>query len=223
MHSPTRRCFLRALWASTGFLPILAGSASFAAEPARRQWLWYDSVVYQENHDPGVIVLQDRRRITVRYDVDLAWKDVDAWKPGRRLAFAFDAATGPVLVDVATGRLMPVVSGWKVHPLDAYLDRRPGKEGSTLDMVEWSAEAERMWKAEMTRIHRVLVARATPAVKARLEAAQQRWEKYREAEAALITAIDTETEGTIGRVIAAGRHLALVRNRALHLYTYQED
>lgn len=138
------------------------------------------------------------------------------------LVLAYSRETGPVLVDMATGRLLPVRSGWQRHPLDVYLDDREGREGSTADMVQWASEAAALWRQEMSRIHRFLLARASPAVRERLIDAQARWEKFEEAERAWIMAIDQEEQGTIGRIIAAGRRLALVRERALHLYTFLE-
>lgn len=216
MRLATGVCLLFVLW--------FGAQGARGAETVRREWLSRVPVVYQANHDPAVVVLGDGQRLFVNYDEagGLGWKEVNEWSPGRVLALAYAVDTGPVLVDVATGRLLPVWGGWKRHPLDMHLDDREGRDGSTLAMVEWLVGATRLWQREMARLHRVLLHRASPVVRERRIEAQARWERFERAEMALIAAIDSEEEGTIGRVQAGSRRLALVRDRALQLYPYLE-
>lgn len=65
---------------------VLAG-VSLAAD-AKSKWLVYRPVAYQESHDPSMIWLQDKTQLEVRFG-EVSFEEVDAWKPGRKLAFAY--------------------------------------------------------------------------------------------------------------------------------------
>jgi uncharacterized protein YecT (DUF1311 family) len=197
---------------------LLAGLAGRGADPAPK-WLISRPVVYAENHDPGMIWLRDGSKLEVRF-TEIPWEIVDSWKPGRPLALAYSSATGAVLVDVQTGRALPVVSGWKTHPLDEYLAGRPGREGSTLEMVEALSKEHQLWRREMERVYASLRRRLDEKQKEKLVEAQARWEHWAKTEIELIGALDDANSGTIGRVIAGSRVVSLVRERALALVGY---
>lgn len=197
---------------------LLAVLTGWGADSASK-WLISRPAVYAENHDPGMIWLRDGSKLEVRF-TEIPWEVVNTWKPGRPLAIAYSSATGPVLVDVQTGRALPVVSGWKTHPLDEYLAGRPGKEGSTLEMVEALSHEHQLWRKEMERAYASLRRRLDEKQKEKLVEAQARWEHWARTEIELIGALDDENAGTIGRVIAGGRVVRLVRERALALVGY---
>jgi uncharacterized protein YecT (DUF1311 family) len=194
---------------------VLASCAALAAD-TKGKWLVYRPVVYQENHDPSMVWLRDKTRLEVRYG-KVTFEEVDAWKPGRKLAFAYRSDTGPVLLDVQTGNTLPVVSGWSKHPLDEYLEKLDPLKGSTAEMVEAQGDAASLWKAEMTRAYQDLKSRSKPAQAKLLDAAQSRWEQFKTAELKFLHSLDDEDAGTIGTVIAASRVAALYRERALAL------
>ena len=90
---------------------------------------------------------------------------MDAWKPGRKLAFAYRSETGPVLLDLQTGHTLPVVSGWSKHPLDEYLEKLDAIRESTAEMVTMQADAAALWKKEMTRAYNDLPKRFSGALR----------------------------------------------------------
>ncbi len=194
---------------------VLTGFSALAAD-VQGKWLVYRPVVYQENHDPSMVWLQDKTQLEVRYG-KVSFEEVDAWKPGRKLAFAYRPDIGPVLLDLQTGHTLPVVSGWSKHPLDEYLEKLDAVGGSTEEMVTAQTNAAALWKAEMSRAYNDLKRRSKPAQVRRLETAQSRWEQFKEAELAFLNSLNDEDVGTIGTVTAAGRVAGLYRERALAL------
>ncbi len=193
---------------------VLAG-VSLAAD-AKGKWLVYHPVTYQENHDPSMIWLQDKTQLEVRFG-KVSFEEVDAWKPGRKLAFAYRSETGPVLLDLQTGHTLPVVSGWSKHPLDEYLEKLDAIRESTAEMVTAQTDTAALWKKEMTRAYNDLKSRSKPTQTKRLETAQSRWEQFKEAEVAFLRSLNNEDAGTIGTVVAASRVTELYRRRALEL------
>lgn len=163
-----------------------------------------------------MVWLKDKTQLEVRYD-KVTFEEVDAWKPGRKLAFAYRSDTGPVLLDLQTGHALPVVSGWSTHPLDEYLEKQEALGGSTAEMITAQVDASALWKQEMMRALADLKGRCKPAQAKRLETAQSRWEQFKEAELAFLHSLNDEDAGTIGTVTAAGRAAALYRERALAL------
>jgi uncharacterized protein YecT (DUF1311 family) len=194
---------------------ILAGVSGLAAD-AKGKWLVYRPVAYQESHDPSMIWLQDKTQLEVRFG-QVSYEEVDRWKPGRKLAFAYRSDTGPVLLDLQTGHTLPVVSGWSKHPLDEYLEKLDALEGNTAEMVTAQADAAALWKKEMTRAYNDLKSRSKPSQAKQLETAQSRWEQFKEAELAFLRSLNDEDAGTIGTVVAASRVTELYRRRALEL------
>lgn len=90
------------------------------------------------------------------------------------------------IASLATQGATAVRRPWLSHVPVVYLDGLEGKDGSTADMVDWSIKAAHHWQREMTRLHQMLLARASPEVRERLKEAQSRWEKFEEAELALM-------------------------------------
>ncbi len=147
----------------------------------------------------------------------VSFEEVNAWKPGRKLAFAYRSDTGPVLLDLQTGHTLPVVSGWSKHPLDEYLEKLDAIRKSAAEMVTAQTDTAALWKKEMTRAYNDLKSRSKPTQTKRLETAQSRWEQFKEAEVAFLRSLNDEDAGTIGTVVAASRVTELYRRRAFEL------
>ncbi len=207
-----------ALQLITACLLVLGGLTAGGAEP-KPKWLISKPVVYAENHDPSMVWLKDGTQLEVRFGV-VSWETVASWKAGRRLNFAYSSTMGPVLVDELTGRTLPVVSGWKKHPLEEYLDGLNGRDGSTTDMVQALNVAHDLWKKELQRVYSELRSRVTAKQRERLIEAQARWEHFKNCEIEFLRSLDDENAGTIGRVIAGDRVVGMVRERALTLGRY---
>lgn len=197
---------------------LLSVLNSRGAETAPK-WMISRPVAYAENHDPGMIWLRDGSKLEVRF-TEIPWEVVNTWKPGKALALAYSSATGPVLVDPQTGRALPVVSGWKTHPLDEYLAGQSGRDGSTLDRVQAQSREHQLWRREMERLYGELRRRLDAKQQEKLVGAQAQWERWAKLEVELIGALNDGESGSLGRVIAGDRVVALVRERALALSGY---
>ena len=201
----------------TSMLVLLATALTLQAGEASRKWLRYVPVVYQENHDPSMVFLKGGIRYAVRYGV-VPLEELDDWKPGRKLAFAYRSDTGPVLLDTATGHCLPVVSGWKKHPLDEYVDLQleKGYKGCMATIVEFEMNAADLWKQEMKRAYEDLESRLPERQQKLLAQAQQAWQRFKQREIELLSSLNDE--GTMAPAIINQQIRVLYRNRALELH-----
>jgi len=202
----------------TAMLVLLATSLTLQAGEPSGKWLRYLPVVYQENHDPSMVLLKGGIEYEVRYG-EVPLEELEDWKPGRKLAFAYRSDTGPVLLDIATGHLLPVVSGWRKHPLDEYVDlqlKKAYKEGSTTTIVMCERDSAELWKKEMTRAYEDLKSRLPQQQCKLLEQAQQAWQRFKKREVELLNSLNDE--GTMAPAHFNGQVRVLYENRALELH-----
>lgn len=195
---------------------LLAMPAQAADEPGSFTWEHREAVRYQENHDPSMVWLVDGRKLQVHY-ANPSWEEVEKWAKGRPLTLLYTAEGGLQLVDDATGKRLRVLSGMD-HPLDKLLEQNLKKEGSTMGMSACYSQAAGQWQLEMDRTLKELRA-ALPAKESRaVQAAQDAWVKFRDAERKAINAIHSrEDTGTLSVIQAASDHLGVIRDRTLTL------
>ncbi len=85
---------------------------------------------------------------------------------------------------------LPLVPFNQKHPLDEYLEKLEAIRGSTAEMVTAETDAAALWKKEMMRAYNDLKSRSKPTQVKRLEAAQTRWEQFKEAELAFLGSLN---------------------------------
>ncbi len=173
-----------------------------------------EEVRYVSQHDPGWIVLERDREIRVRWAVpgSLTFEDVTKWRPGKALSIAFSPADGPILLDLDTGRSIPIVGGLEKHPIDGIIERCLTTELSTRGMAGCYERGLRLWDGEMNRLYALLVKALSPAQRSAVENAQTAWLKYRDTQSAAIGAV--YTQGTISAISRADEVMGLTRSQA---------
>jgi uncharacterized protein YecT (DUF1311 family) len=222
MHRRSVSC--RALTLALLLVLLLAAAVPARAADVgpRLAWDHREAVRYQENHDPSMVWLADGRKLQVHYGT-VSWEEVERWRKDRALTLRYTGADGLQLVDDATGKGLRVLGGME-HPLDKLLEGNLGKNESTLGMAECYSQATRQWQLEMERTLQELRA-ALPAQESRaVQAAQDAWGRFRDAERKAINAIHSrEGTGSMSNVQAAAAHLKVIRDRALALQQHLAD
>ena len=110
----------------------------------------------------------------------------------------------------------------EAHPIDQELDAcMSTSDGqSTYGMITCYQQAEEAWDAELNRLYKALMATLEKEDQDRLRAAQRAWIAYRDAEYSFSGEMYYAMEGTMYRIMAAGREMEMVRTRALEFQEY---
>ncbi|MDD2769566.1 MAG: DUF1311 domain-containing protein [Methylococcus sp.] len=177
------------------------------SEGAAENWDWYQNVVYQESHDPGVVLLKDGREFQV-IDWGSQYSNLDTWKAGQSVLLAYKSAIGAVIYAQDSGKSVPVwpVAGGK-HPIDLMTTQCLEKAQSTSSMSDCYHAGYGRWDGELNRVYNALVAslvknKTKEAVDV-LKDAQREWLKFRDAQLKAITAISNRYGGTQSKVTAS--------------------
>lgn len=123
-------------------------------------YLHTEEVSWGRYHDPGVYALKDGREMNVSLN-GWKWEQVNAWPKGKKLFLCYDEARGATLLDPETKRWLIVRHIWDpngkfVHPIADYVESL--HPGSTYDIMSAHQEAERLWKLEIDRSVREVLA-----------------------------------------------------------------
>jgi len=110
------------------------------------------------------------------------------------------------------------------HPIDLTLEECHSIDSNqtTYGMMECEATAQEEWDSEMNKYYKLLMEVLKPEEKEKLKAAQRQWIVYRDNEKDFATTMYYNMEGTMWRVVAAGRLTEIIRARALELKGYYE-
>jgi uncharacterized protein YecT (DUF1311 family) len=87
----------------------------------------------------------------------------------------------------------------------------------TAAMLACLAQGSQAWERELERTLRALATRLPPEDQRALEASQQRWQAYRDAQLQLLGAAFGRMDGSLYRVLHASDRLEIVRARTLGL------
>ena len=87
----------------------------------------------------------------------------------------------------------------------------------TAAMLACLAQGSQAWERELERTLPALASRLPPQDQRVLEASQQRWQAYRDAQAQLLAAAFGRMDGSLYRVLHASDQLEIVRARTLGL------
>lgn len=104
-----------------------------------------------------------------------------------------------------------------VHPVDARLAACMDKAVTTLDMNECNSQALQAWDAQLNLNYRKLLHGQPAAVRAALIQSQRDWVVYRDSYFKGMRAFYGQEQGTIWGLIAGGRQIDVVREKALDL------
>lgn len=112
-------------------------------------------VGWGRSFDGGGARLEDGRRLQLAgQPAQLA--DAHRWPKGKALLLCYDEARGATLLDPATELRLAVRQMADRHPIDDYLRSLPAD--STVEMIAANEEAERLWRLEVDRSVREVLA-----------------------------------------------------------------
>jgi hypothetical protein len=129
-------------------------------------YLYSETVVWDSYHDVNQSFLADGRVLSLEWK-GKEWDIIAAWEKGQKLFLCYDEANGAMLMDPSSKRRFPVSGAWKkggdfFHPIDAYLGSL--EAFTTYDMMSASYEARRLWRLEIDRmVKKVLAKKHLPA------------------------------------------------------------
>jgi len=122
--------------------------------------LYSERVQWDRGHDSGGVSLLDKRRLMLAAD-DSQEAAIDKWEKGKILVLCYDEARGVTLLDPEGGLCVPVRSITDRHPIDGYAASLNAQ--TTVDMLAAGEEAERLWRLEIDRsVREVLALRHLP-------------------------------------------------------------
>ncbi len=164
-----------------------------------------------------MIWLADGRELGVVFRKDIGFEQVNAWKAGRKLALVWASGRGLALLDPASNKAMPVLSGWGRHPFEIMNDRCQDKDSSTMGIVACIGEEGRRWDSELNLAYKRLLAQIDAPSRSALQQSQREWLRFRDAQITALQRIYSKREGTIQNIEAAVQNIAITRNQALYL------
>lgn len=185
--------------------PLLEGVLH--AEPVR--WKSY--------HDVNASRLADGRVLGLDL-ADFGWKKVDAWPAGKELLLCYEAGRGATLYVPETRTHLTCWSavgkvGEPTHPIDGYL--RSLEPVSTLDFLAVAAEASYLWRLEIDRCVKAVLAKKhlPPEVRREFIALAATRLAYCRAQAMFAAqAIRTDIDGTIAGPMSGDYEAAVYRD-----------
>lgn len=120
-----------------------------------------EPVRWKSYHDVNASRLADGRVLSLDL-ADFGWKKVDAWPAGKELFLCYEAGRGATLYDPETRTHLTLWSGVSkdgapIHPIDGYV--KSLEPVSTLDVMAVAAEASYLWRLEIDRCVRAVLAK----------------------------------------------------------------
>lgn len=122
--------------------------------------LYSERVEWDRGYDIGGAGLLDQRRLMLAVD-EQQGAAIDKWEKGRVLVLCYDEARGATLLDPESGLRLAVrhITAW--HPIDGYVASLNAQ--TTVDRLAANEEAQRLWRLEIDRsVREVLALRHLP-------------------------------------------------------------
>jgi len=181
-------------------------------------WLITTRVIYQANHDPAVIQLNDGRQLQVVYG-KVSWQEVDTWEIGRPLLLVYGESRGAHLIDPKSGGELPIIGGFgDRHPLDELCAQELDLDPTTMGMVAAYRRSTAKWMREIDRLYQALLSsHVLPETATALRASRQAWLDGRRAHVEAAGALWGRPRGTIWQLSGASHVHGLTRNHAFFL------
>ena len=110
------------------------------------------------------------------------------------------------------------------HPIDITLEHclEIDSNQTTYGMIQCTAVAREEWDKEMNKFYKMLMDTLGSEEKETLRKAQRHWLEYRDNEVAFAGSMYYNMQGTMWRVVAAGRICDIVKQRAVELKEYYD-
>ncbi len=110
------------------------------------------------------------------------------------------------------------------HPIDIKREKclELDSNQTTYGMMQCEAIAREEWDKEMNKYYKLLMETLTMEEKEKLKIAQRQWLSFRDMELDFSGTMYYNMEGTMWRIVAAGRSCDIVKERALELKGYYD-
>lgn len=110
------------------------------------------------------------------------------------------------------------------HPIDIQLEKCHSIDSNqtTYSMIQCEVIARDAWDSEMNKYYQLLMSILQADEKAKLKAAQVSWLTYHNKEKEFSRTVYYNLQGTMWRVIAAGRACEILKQRTLELKAYYD-
>lgn len=110
------------------------------------------------------------------------------------------------------------------HPIDIKLDQclDIDTNQTTYGTIACFETSREDWDIELNKYYQLLMDVIQEDAKAMLKESQLKWIEYRDLEYAFSNKMHTDMEGTLWKIVAAGRRYEIVKARALELKSYYE-
>jgi hypothetical protein len=117
--------------------------------------LYSERVLWDRARDTGGAVLQDKRRLMLTVD-EAQSAIIDKWEKGKVLVLCYDDTRGATLLEPESGIRVAVRHITDRHPIDDYILSLKGD--TTVGMLAVGEEANRLWRLEIDRSVREVLA-----------------------------------------------------------------
>jgi len=110
------------------------------------------------------------------------------------------------------------------NPIDVKLDKCLENDSNytSLGMIRCSEIAREDWDKELNKYYKLLMNVLEEDAKAKLKKSQIKWIEFRDLEYEFSSEMYSDMQGTMWKIVAAGRRCEIVKARALALKDYYE-
>jgi len=186
--------------------------------------LYSEAVIWDTYHDDNQSYLEDGRVLSLEWK-GKEWDTIGNWEKGRKLILCYEEANGASLFDTVTKVRFPVRCGWRkegefFHPIDAYIASLDAN--NTYDMISACFEARRLWRLEIDRMVRKVLAKQHLPENERAEfiALTAVRVRYCELQASFgDSAIHADIKGTAAGPLGGAYHVSIYRDAYVQLAT----
>ena len=91
---------------------------------------------------------------------------------------------------------------------------------TTVGMINCEIEAAKLWDKQLNEYYKELLKLLNKEEQELLKESQRKWIEYRDKEFSFSSTLYNNLEGTMWRIVAAGRRCDIIRDRALELEQY---
>lgn len=174
----------------------------------------YEQLVhFQESHDPGYIILTDKREFYFYYK-GLDFKEVYSWKKNRPLKLVYSKTKGSILLDIKSKKYAEIESLNNGHLLDLALQNCLDKNQSTYGIAECYNETTKLYESEVNRLLGKIKSKYSIKVYDAVYQMQKDWTKYKESRYDVGRVLSQDTVYTMGIIESSVRALIPVKEQA---------
>ena len=177
--------------------------------------IYSKSVVFQEFHDPGRLILANGKEYYFHYK-GFTYDNIKTWEEGRTLNLTYSNTKGSQLHDPISGASARVeIPG--SHLIEEITRKCVSENGSTMGIAGCYLQEYKLWDAMITRLLKELKASRTADTYKDIEAMHNLWLKYKEMRFKVGRSVFGNQTGTITIIESNARAVNAIKHQALFL------